>query len=147
MIDINLLRSNLTDVVSRLENRGLPADFVERFLALEGTRKNLQARTEETQAKRNQRAKLIGQLKAKKTPENDPELAKMMAEAASLGIDVKRDEAALEILQQELSSSWRLSQIFLTKTFLKAIAQKATSSSAAGVRCASSISRLRTTLI
>jgi seryl-tRNA synthetase len=102
MIDINLLRSNLTDVVSRLENRGLPADFVERFLALEGTRKNLQARTEETQAKRNQRAKLIGQLKAKKTPENDPELAKMMAEAASLGIDVKRDEAALEILQQEL---------------------------------------------
>jgi seryl-tRNA synthetase len=102
MIDINLLRTDLEGVVSRLENRGLPAEFVPRFLALEGKRKTLQAKTEDTQAQRNQRAKLIGQLKAKKAPENDPELVKMMAEAASLGIDVKRYESELQTLQKEI---------------------------------------------
>jgi len=104
MIDIQALRTNLEAVVTRLERR-LPYRFdVARFRALEGTRKNLQAKTEEIQAKCNQRSKLIGQLKATKTPENDPELIRLMAEAVSLGVDVKHHESELAKLQAELQA-------------------------------------------
>ena len=102
MIDVNLLRSDLEEVARRLETRGLPLDFVPRFRALEGKRKMLQAKTEEIQAKRNQRSKLIGELKAKKTPDNDPELIRLMAEAVSIGLDVKHHEADLAKLQDDL---------------------------------------------
>ncbi len=104
MIDVNLLRSDPEGVVRRLETRGLPPDFVPRFRALEGKRKVLQAKTEEIQARRNQRSKLIGDLKAKKTPDNDPELTRLMAEAASVGLDVKHHEADLAKLQDDLKS-------------------------------------------
>jgi seryl-tRNA synthetase len=101
MLDIQLLRTSLDAVVARLADRGYSFDQAT-FLALEGKRKALQVQTQEIQAGRNERAKLIGQLKARKTPDADPELVKLMAEAAGLGIEVKQHEDQLAVLQAEL---------------------------------------------
>ena len=55
MLDINLLRKDLPQVIAGLEKRKSPQPFldVERFSALETERKTLQTRTEELQAQRN----------------------------------------------------------------------------------------------
>ena len=67
MLDINLLRKDLAQVIARLERRETPQPFLDvaRFTALEAERKTIQTRTEELQARRNSLSKQIGQLKAK----------------------------------------------------------------------------------
>jgi seryl-tRNA synthetase len=60
MLDIQLLRSDLDRVATRLADRGYALDR-ERFLALEGERKQLQGHTQELQARRNQVSKQIGE--------------------------------------------------------------------------------------
>ena len=64
MIDPQLLRKDIAAVAARLATRKfiLP---VEQFNALEAERKQLQSRTEELQAKRNQLSKTVGMKKAK----------------------------------------------------------------------------------
>ena len=63
MIDIQLLRQNLTKVAEKLSNRGYKLD-IDNFQSLEQQRKQLQMRTEELQAQRNQFSKQIGALKS-----------------------------------------------------------------------------------
>ena len=59
MLDINMLRKQLPDVVARLATR--PFAFPEKeFNELENERKAVQTQTEELQAKRNQLSKEIG---------------------------------------------------------------------------------------
>ena len=67
MLDINLLRKDLSSAIARLETRKRPQAFlnVEAFQALEAERKTCQMRTEELQNQRNNLSKQIGQLKAK----------------------------------------------------------------------------------
>ena len=67
MLDINLLRKDLAQVIARLERRETPQPFLDvaRFTALESERKTIQTRTEELQARRNSLSKQIGQSKAK----------------------------------------------------------------------------------
>jgi seryl-tRNA synthetase len=63
MLDIHLLRSDIDRVKRRLEDRGIefPA---EEFLRLEAKRKNIQARTQELQARRNATSTQVGHFKA-----------------------------------------------------------------------------------
>lgn len=63
MLDPKLLRHDLDQVVAALARRGYQLDR-ERFANLEGSRKALQARTEELQGERNRRSRAIGQAKA-----------------------------------------------------------------------------------
>ena len=78
MIDINLLRKQLPEVVARLKTRNF--EFPEKeFLALENERKEIQSKTEELQAVRNSLSRQIGQ--AKKSGESAEDL---MKEAAAL---------------------------------------------------------------
>jgi seryl-tRNA synthetase len=67
MLDINLLRKDLSSAIARLETRKRPQAFlnVEAFQALEAERKTCQMRTEELQNQRNNLSKQIGQLKSK----------------------------------------------------------------------------------
>ena len=59
MLDINLLRKQLDDVVARLATR--PFEFpVKEFTAFENDRKAVQKQTEELQALRNSLSKHIG---------------------------------------------------------------------------------------
>ena len=64
MIDIQLLRKDLDTVAARLAERKFILDK-DTFVSLESDRKQVQSRSEELQAKRNQLAKAVGMKKGK----------------------------------------------------------------------------------
>jgi seryl-tRNA synthetase len=97
MLDIQLLRKDLATVADRLASRGVQLD-TERISALEAERKDIQTRTQDLQAKRNQLSKQIGIAKGK-----GEDAAPMMAEVAGLGDELKSMETRLEDIQAELS--------------------------------------------
>ena len=101
MLDINLLRKDLAQVIARLERRETPQPFldVERFTALEGERKTIQTRTEELQARRNSLSKQIGQLKAK-----GEDTSAVMNEVGGIGGELKSSAERLEAIQSDLSA-------------------------------------------
>jgi seryl-tRNA synthetase len=67
MLDINLLRKDLAQIVARLETRkdAQPVLDVARFAAIEAERKAIQSDTQALQAKRNSLSREIGQRKGK----------------------------------------------------------------------------------
>ncbi|HEU4645142.1 MAG TPA: serine--tRNA ligase [Burkholderiales bacterium] len=89
MIDIQLLRSSLDAVVSRLKTRGYELDTAA-FQRLESRRKEIQTTTEKLQAQRNSLSKQVGQAKSTK---DEAQATKLMAEAAGLGERLKALEA------------------------------------------------------
>jgi seryl-tRNA synthetase len=89
MLDIQLLRTNLSYVAERLAVRGVTLDTAA-FETLEAERKQLQTHTQDLQAKRNTLSKQIGMLKGK-----GEDASAVMAEVAGLGDDLKAGEAAL----------------------------------------------------
>jgi seryl-tRNA synthetase len=97
MIDPQLLRKDIAAVAERLATRKfiLP---VEQFNALEAERKQLQSRTEELQAKRNQLSKAVGMKKAK-----GDDAAAEMAEAIQVNADMAAGANRLSILQTEIA--------------------------------------------
>jgi seryl-tRNA synthetase len=97
MLDIQLLRTNLDSVAARIAARGITLD-VEPFRILEQERKELQTRTEQLQARRNQLSKSIGQAKAR-----GEDTAPLMAAVASTGDELKASEARLGEIQAALS--------------------------------------------
>ncbi|CAN4269929.1 SerS Seryl-tRNA synthetase [Methylophilaceae bacterium] len=98
MLDIQALRNDLDGVVSALKKRGFDFDAAG-FLALEQTRKTVQTRTQDLQAKRNNASKLIGMAKSK-----GEDVSAVMAEVAGLGDQLKADEAQLSELQAQLQA-------------------------------------------
>ncbi|MDO8414131.1 MAG: serine--tRNA ligase [Gallionellaceae bacterium] len=98
MLDIQLLRNDLAGVADRLATRGFALDTA-KFTQLESERKQIQTRTQESQAKRNSSSKLIGQAKAK-----GEDTSAIMAEVAHLGDELKQLETRLEQVQQELNA-------------------------------------------
>ena len=101
MLDINLLRKDLAQVIHRLETRKSPQPFldVDRFTALESERKTIQTRTEELQAQRNAASKLIGHLKAK-----GEDSAPAMAQVSGIGDALKESAERLVAIQSELQA-------------------------------------------
>ena len=65
MIDIQLLRKNPDEIAQRLATRGAGAFDLQKFLALEARRKEIQSASEAALASRNKAAKEFGQAKAK----------------------------------------------------------------------------------
>ena len=96
MLDINLLRNDLTAVAAGLEKRGVTLDRA-RFETLERERKDLQTRTQDLQAKRNALSKQIGAAKGK-----GEDASALLAEVAGIGDETKRLEAGLDRVQREL---------------------------------------------
>ena len=99
MLDITLLRRDLSGTVERLARRKNPQPFldVERFSALESERKTLQTRTEELQARRNALSKQIGQAKGK-----GEDASALMAEVNGLADEQKRRAERLDAIQADL---------------------------------------------
>jgi len=96
MLDPQLLRKDLEGVKTRLETRKFELDTV-LFIQLETERKELQGRTEELQAKRNQLAKVIGMKKGK--GENaDAELA----ESVGVNKELEGSATRLNALQVQI---------------------------------------------
>jgi len=98
MLDIQALRSNLSEVAERLATRGYILDTA-RFEQLEAERKTIQTRTQELQAKRNATSKQIGAAKSK-----GEDVSAIMAEVANLGDELKQLETKLEQVQSELNA-------------------------------------------
>ncbi len=97
MLDINLLRTDLENVATRLASRKFILD-VSAFSTLENERKSLQTRTQDLQAKRNASSKLIGQAKAK-----GEDVSVIMSDVAHLGDELKAAETALATLQDKIN--------------------------------------------
>ena len=96
MLDPQLLRKDLESVKTRLATRKFELDTV-LFIQLETERKELQGRTEELQAKRNQLAKVIGMKKGK--GENaDAELA----ESVGVNKELEGSATRLNALQVQI---------------------------------------------
>ncbi len=87
MLDQNLLRKNLDEVVARLATRKFEFP-VEKYNALESERKAVQSETEQLQAQRNTVAKQIGA--AKKSGQDATELMQKGSEIASKLSDLEK---------------------------------------------------------
>ena len=87
MLDQNLLRKNLDEVVARLATRKFQFP-VEKYNALESERKAVQSETEQLQAQRNAVAKQIGA--AKKSGQDATELMQKGSEIASKLSDLEK---------------------------------------------------------
>ena len=96
MLDIALLRKDVTTVAARLRTRGFDFD-VAGFNALEAERKAVQVETEALQAKRNALSKQIGQVKGK-----GGDASALMAEVAGIPDALKALEAKLGDIQRRL---------------------------------------------
>ncbi len=99
MLDITLLRRDLDGVLQRLQARKNPQPYldVDRFLALESERKQLQTATEDLQARRNSLSKAIGMAKGK-----GEDASALMAEVGGIGDALKASAERLDALQLEL---------------------------------------------
>ncbi len=98
MLDIQLLRTDLDQVINRLATRGFQFDAA-RFRAMEEERKHIQVRTQALQAERNQLSKAIGQAKGKGEDASVP-----MQEVARINEVLKQDGAALQDVQNRLET-------------------------------------------
>lgn len=98
MLDINLLRNNLDEVVAKLATRKFNFDK-ELFLGLEEQRRSLQLKTEELQAKRNATSKQIGILKSK-----GEDVTTIMVDVAGLGEELKQVESEFNSVASQLNA-------------------------------------------
>lgn len=100
MLDLQLLRNDLTAVAQKLATRGF--DFpVAQFEALESQRKALQIQTEELQAQRNSVSKQIGALKAQGKHD---EAQTAMSTVSELKTQLEQTESAYQNIQTELDN-------------------------------------------
>ena len=98
MLDIQLLRTDLDQVVARLATRGFQFDAA-RFRALEEERKRIQVRTQALQSERNQASKAIGQAKAR-----GEDTGAQMQEVTRINEALKEVEAELHDIQTRLEA-------------------------------------------
>ena len=96
MLDSQLLRKDLESVKTRLATRKFELD-TSLFTQLESERKQLQGRTEELQAKRNQLAKAIGMKKGK-----GEDATSELAESATVNKELEASASRLSVLQDEI---------------------------------------------
>jgi len=101
MLDINLLRRDLPQVIARLESRKSPQPFlsVASYQDLENERKTLQTQTEQFQAQRNALSKQIGQLKSQ-----GQDASAIMQQVTELKDALESSAARLEVIQSELET-------------------------------------------
>ncbi len=102
MLDIQLLRTDLTAVTTRLAERKFVLD-ASAFQALENERKVLQTQMQDLQAKRNSSSKQIGAAKAK-----GEDVSAIMAEVANLGDGLKAAETAFAQLDERIKAMLQL---------------------------------------
>ncbi len=100
MIDPNVVRNNLDQVVANLAKRGVKVDG-EKLRSLEEQRKELQVKTQTLQSKRNLLSKEIGQAKAKK---NENEASLLMEQVEKVAVDLDVIEKQFEKVHQELNA-------------------------------------------
>ncbi|ALG66691.1 serine--tRNA ligase [Beggiatoa leptomitoformis] len=97
MLDPQLIRNNLTDVVRQLATRGFIVDEIQ-LVELEKTRKQCQTETEQLQNERNIRSKDIGKAKAK-----GEDVSALMESVNRINEQLKSKEIQLDAIQTQLN--------------------------------------------
>ena len=97
MIDIQLLRKDLDTVATRLAERKFILDK-DTFVSLESDRKQVQSRSEELQAKRNQLAKAVGMKKGK-----GEDASAELAESTAVNQELQALTEKLTVVQSQLN--------------------------------------------
>jgi seryl-tRNA synthetase len=97
MIDIQLLRKDLDTVAARLAERKFILDK-DTFVSLESDRKQVQSRSEELQAKRNQLAKAVGMKKGK-----GEDASAELAESTAVNQELQTLTEKLTVVQSQLN--------------------------------------------
>src|SRR6056300_377888 len=98
MIDINLLRETLDEVVKKLKSRGYEFD-TKFFINLEKDRKSFQIKTQELQEMRNQLSKNIGVEKSQ-----GKNIDELMAKVSDISANLKKFEISLNETQLKLNN-------------------------------------------
>lgn len=98
MIDPKLLRNNIDVVNAALLKRGVQLDVAE-WQFMENCRKEIQSKTENLQAERNQGAKQVGQIK-----KAGGDASELMTRMQAVGDEMKAAEIELAALQQEIEA-------------------------------------------
>jgi len=96
MLDINVMRNDLSGVAASLKKRGVTLD-ADRFEALEAERKTIQTRTQQLQATRNALSKQVGMAKA-----SGKDVEPLLREVAGAGDELKNLERELDRVQTNL---------------------------------------------
>lgn len=97
MLDIKYLRQNFEEVKQKLNHRGEDLSDLDRFEALDQSRRDLIAKTEELKAKRNEVTKEIATLKKEK---QDAEA--MIKEMRAVGDEIKAIDSELRGVEEKL---------------------------------------------
>ncbi|EOT39838.1 MULTISPECIES: serine--tRNA ligase [Enterococcus] len=97
MLDIKMIRQNMTMVKEKLATRGVPADVLEEFVKLDEERRTLLVKSEELKKQRNDVSAEIAQLKRNK--ENAKE---KIAAMKTVGADIKEYDAKIAAIDEEL---------------------------------------------
>ncbi|WP_239364795.1 serine--tRNA ligase [Snodgrassella communis] len=100
MLDIQLLRQDISSIAQRLQTRGYTLDTVA-FSQLEQQRKQLQMRTEELQAKRNNLSKQIGALKGQGKHD---EANNVMTEVAQIKTELEKTDQQYQSIQNQINN-------------------------------------------
>jgi seryl-tRNA synthetase len=100
MLDINFVRANLDMVISKLEDRGLPPDALDRFTSLDERRRAIIRRRDDLNARRNSESQEIGKLM--KSGRKD-EAESRRAEVRQIGDQIASEEADLDMVERELT--------------------------------------------
>ncbi|MCO6507247.1 MAG: serine--tRNA ligase [Snodgrassella sp.] len=100
MLDIQLLRQDISSIAQRLQTRGYALDTVA-FSRLEQQRKQLQMRTEELQAKRNNLSKQIGALKGQGKHD---EANNVMIEVAQIKTELEKTDQQYQSIQNQINN-------------------------------------------
>ncbi|MCE9633691.1 MAG: serine--tRNA ligase [Methylophilales bacterium] len=98
MLDIQYLRNDLDAAAQRLASRNYAFDKAS-FAELEAQRKEVQTRTQDLQAKRNNTSKQIGIAKSK-----GEDTSAILAEVATLGDELKAAEEQLAVIQSQMQA-------------------------------------------
>ncbi|HKP65678.1 MAG TPA: serine--tRNA ligase [Casimicrobiaceae bacterium] len=96
MLDINVMRNDLSGVAATLKKRGVTLD-TDRFEALEAERKTIQTRTQQLQATRNALSKQVGVAKG-----SGQDVEPLLREVTGAGDELKNLERELERVQTNL---------------------------------------------
>ncbi|MCO6520358.1 MAG: serine--tRNA ligase [Snodgrassella sp.] len=100
MLDIQLLRQDISSIAQRLQTRGYTLDTVA-FSQLEQQRKQLQMSTEELQAKRNNLSKQIGALKGQGKHD---EANNVMTEVAQIKTELEKTDQQYQSIQNQINN-------------------------------------------
>ncbi len=100
MIDPNVLRTQLEEVVANLAKRGVKVD-IEKLRSLEEQRKEYQVKTQDLQSQRNTLSKEIGQTKAKK---NEQEANLLLEQVEKVAVDLEVIKKSFDAVQDELTA-------------------------------------------